>query len=153
METLEVQRQIRDILDRLERLEKPDQDGVAVSYTPTYDGATPGTTTYAANGQVGHYVRFGPLVFFYGRIQWTAATGTGDAHISIPVTAAATTNLNSTVAVAINNVTYTQDAPTGLVGASAAYFDIRSPITNAGATIVQVEAAGVINFSGFYEAA
>lgn len=151
----ETHRKIADLERRLRQLEAVSRIWYDKgTYTPTYvGGTTAGTTTYAANGQVGHWTRIGRMVFFYGRVEWTAATGTGNAQISIPFTAVNTTNLNAAVAVAINNVTFTQGAPTGLVAANTAYFDIRSPITNAGSTVVQIEAAGIVNFSGFFEVA
>lgn len=124
------------------------------TYTPTYTGGTtPGTTTYAANGQVGRYVRIGKLVFFYGRIEWTAATGTGNAQFSLPFTAANVTNLNGAVAIDVANVTFTNGTPTGIIQANTAYFLLRSPASNAASPIVQIEAAGTVNFSGFFEVA
>lgn len=147
-----IARKIDQILRRLDDLEAQSKINYAKgTYTPTYvGGTTAGTTTYAANGQVGEYTRIGRLVYFTGRVEWTAATGTGDARISIPFTASARTNLNWVVALGINNVTYAQNAPVGFINPSTAYFDIRSPITNAGATRSQVEAAGIVNFTGFF---
>ena len=143
---------IQDIQSVLEPLRKADTGGVAVSYTPTYEGGTtPGVTTYAANGQIGRYVRMGPLVFFYGRIQWTAATGTGQARISLPTTPVNTTNLFSSLSVDVNNVTFANSTPTGVLTPGVAYFFMRSPLTNAASTDVAIEAAGVVNFAGFFE--
>lgn len=122
------------------------------TYSPTYLGeTTPGTTTYAANGQVGHWTRIGRLVFFYGRVEWTAATGTGQANISLPFTPANVTNLNYGGGVDISGVTFANSTPTMLMSANLAFFRMRSPLTNAAPTTVQVEAAGIVNFSGFFE--
>lgn len=124
------------------------------TYAPTYlGGTTAGTTTYAADGQVGHYTRIGRLVFFYGRVQWTAATGTGNAQISLPFTPTNVTNLGGSVAIDTNTVTFANSAPQGLLQANAAFFLMRSPLTNAGSAVVQMEAAGIVNFSGFFEVA
>lgn len=140
-------RRIAAILPGL-RFVQQEQD----TYTPTYEGGTtPGTTTYAVNGQVGHYVRLGRLVFFHGRIQWTAATGTGQARISLPFTATNVTNLFSSLSVDTNNVTFANSTPTGVLTPGVAYFFMRSPLTNAASTDVAVEAAGVVNFAGFFE--
>lgn len=53
------------------------------TWTPTYvGGVTPGVTTYSV--QVGTWTRLGRAIFAYGRVVWTAATGTGNAHVSLP---------------------------------------------------------------------
>lgn len=53
------------------------------TWTPTLvGGTTAGTTTYA--NQVGYYTRIGNLVTCFARIVVTAATGTGDARVSLP---------------------------------------------------------------------
>lgn len=123
-------------------------------YTPTYTGeTTAGVTTYAANGQVGHYTRIGRLVFFYGRVEWTAATGTGNANVSLPFTPANVTNLNYGGGADTTGVTFANGTPVMLIGANLAFFRLRSPLTNAATATVQVEAAGTINFSGFFEVA
>lgn len=75
--SIELQRQIRGILDRLERIEKPDvllyQTG---TWTPALsgDGATPGTFTYNAGATGGSYTREGNTVTFRGRVYITAIT-------------------------------------------------------------------------------
>lgn len=131
--------------------------------TPIYDkgswvvtylgGTTPGTTTYAANGQVARWTRLGRMMFVRGRLEWTAATGTGNAQISLPFAPVNVTNLGGAIAVDTNNVTFTNSAPQGLLQANTAFFLLRSPITNAGSAVVQMEAAGIINFGGLYEVA
>src|SRR5262245_48178750 len=56
---------------------------VVSTWTVTYvGGTTAGVTTYSL--QDGKYIRIGSLVIFTGAVVWTAATGTGDARISLP---------------------------------------------------------------------
>ena len=56
------------------------------TYTPTLvGGTTAGTTTYTT--QVGFYTRIGNRVTFDLTIIYTAATGTGEARLSLPSTA------------------------------------------------------------------
>lgn len=148
---IELHRQIRDILDRLERLEKADLPGIATTYTPTYDGSTPGSTNYTT--QVGFYVKMGKLIFFWGRVTWTSATGTGNAQISLPTTSDATANSRSTVGVYPVNVTFANGSIVGHVPPNVAFFNMLSPATNAAGTAVAVETAGDIIFSGFFLAA
>lgn len=59
------------------------------TYTPTVDGATPGSTSYST--QFGNYIRVGNLVFCQGQISITGAMGTGDARFALPFTS---TNTN-----------------------------------------------------------
>lgn len=62
------------------------------SWTPTLVGqSTAGTTTYSS--QLGSYVRIGSLVWLWGNITITAATGTGNAVIGgLPITASGASN-------------------------------------------------------------
>lgn len=150
-DTLSLQRQIYDIVSRLERLETAELPGIATTYTPTYDGTTPGTTTYTT--QVGFYVKVGRLIFFWGRVTWTAASGTGTAVVSIPFTSDSTTNSRSTVGVYTTNVTFANGSIQAHIAPSTAFFVMLSPATNAAGTAIAVEAAGDIIFSGFFLAA
>lgn len=145
-----MQRQIRELQDRLERLEKTDallyQTG---SWSPTYvGGTTTGTTGYAV--QVGEYTRIGRFVHGQGRIVWTSATGTGVARISLPFTASSITNAYGAVALVTDNVTFGGAAPEGLIIPGAAYFELKYPASNANAVDIAVEAAGAVYFSVSY---
>lgn len=146
---LEIQRQIRDILDRLERLEKPDIGGQWTAYSPTYLGASSaGVTTYSV--QTGWYMRLSPLIFVTGLVVWTAATGTGNAVISLPFTPSSSVAFRAAGSLRITTVTFTTTTPQLIVDASAAQFTMESPASNAASNIVQVEAAGNVTFSLFY---
>lgn len=120
----------------------------ADTYTPTYLGSTTaGVTTYST--QTGAYVRIGPLVVATGTVVWTAATGTGNALISLPVTSAnAGQSYSGSLRVA--GVTYANDTPQMQIGANQAFFTMRSPLTNAAETVVQMEAAGNVIFTATY---
>jgi len=141
-------RLIREILNRLDQLEATahiiyDKG----SYIPTYTGrTTAGVTTY--NTQLGGYVRLGSGVFFWGSVIWTAATGTGDALISIPFTSAANTAFSP--AVRAVNVTFANGSIECQLDGNTAFFYMRSPATNAAPTNVAVEAAGALVFNGFF---
>jgi hypothetical protein len=122
----------------LERLRKADAGGVVVSYTPTCEGGTtPGTTTYSV--QVGAYIREGNKV-----------TGTGNARVSLPIAAVNTTDLDYSGGLDLVSVTFANSTPTLELIYNTAYFQMRSPLTNAGGTLVQMEAAGTIIFTVTY---
>lgn len=121
----------------------------AATYTPTYlGGTTPGATTYST--QQGWYWRIDSLIFVTGLVVWTAATGTGNANISLPVVPSTTYGFRAAGSVRLSGVTFAAGAPELLVSASAAFFTLESPTTNAAPTVVAVEAAGNITFSCFY---
>jgi hypothetical protein len=137
---------MRALEARLERIEKPDQGGVPVSYTPTYEGdSTPGVTTYSL--QEGTYIRIGNIVVVSGVVVWTGATGTGDARISLPIEGAS--GLNQSGSLRLVGVTFAAGTPQ-IEFSGTPYFKMRSPATNAGGTLVQVEAAGNIIFTVVY---
>ncbi len=119
------------------------------TYTPTYvGGTTAGVTTYTL--QQGSYVRIGSVVFFTCTVVWSAATGTGNARISLPFNASSTANQNYSLSLRNDGVTFANGTPQGQIGANTQFFIMISPITNAGGTTVAVEAAGTVIASGFY---
>lgn len=109
------------------------------TYTPTYlGGTTAGTTTYTF--QSGKYTRVGNLVTVIGQINWSAATGTGEARFSLPF---APVGGNSSGSVYLSAVTFANNTPGILLGVGA-HFTLTSPLTNAAGGIVQVEAVGAL---------
>ena len=119
------------------------------TWTPTYyGGTTAGTTTHAV--QVGSYTRIGDVTFFSIYITWTAATGTGNARISLPSTSRNTTNLRSTPTVLPDSVTYSSGPPKALILPNTNYIDIYTTTSNAGSAAIAVEAAGGLVITGFY---
>lgn len=116
------------------------------SYTPTYlGGTTAGVTTYSL--QSGAYLQIGPLVIVRGQVVWTAATGTGNAQVSLPFAPGAGNYAGSLV---LSAVTFANSAPELLVSAGNTFFVMQSPLTNAAAATVQMEAAGNITFTVAY---
>lgn len=119
------------------------------TYTPTYQGGTtPGTTTYTS--QVGSYVRLGSAVLFQARVEWTNATGTGEARISLPFAVANVTSQAFSASLNPSGVTYSQDFIVAQISPGTQYVAFRSPDSNAASTVVNVEAAGAVVVSGFY---
>lgn len=116
------------------------------NFTPTYNGTTPGTTTYST--QEGSYVRLGNnLVVVRAFLIWTNATGTGSVRLGgLPFTCA------SDVAFAVEtaNVTFANGSIQGLLVAGANSAQLVSPATNAGGTELSVEVAGVLRYTIAY---
>ena len=118
------------------------------TYTPTYLGTTtPGVTTYTA--QEGYYTRIGNIVFVNGLVVWTAASGTGNALISLPFVVDVA-RARATGDVRSQSVTFLNGSIQLLVSTTVAAFTLESPATNAASTNVAVEAAGNITFSLWY---
>lgn len=112
------------------------------TYTPEYyGGTTTGVTTYAAGGQTGAYTRIGSVVVCSFRVEWTGATGTGEARVTLPI--AATSATAQAAIVYPSSVAYGGDYLIGQIPASATYMNFRSPST-ATASVLNVEAAGVL---------
>ncbi len=119
------------------------------TWLPTYTGATaPGVTTYTF--QVGAYTRIGNVVIATGLVGWSAATGTGNAQILLPFTAANITNQDYSGSASLVSVTFANSTPTIELLFNTIRFQLRSPLTNAAGTIVQMEAAGQIMFTVTY---
>lgn len=122
------------------------------TYTPTYLGATTaGATTYTT--QVGFWTRTGRVVYFNGRVIWTAATGTGVAIISIPFTTANVTDMRYAIALRTDGLTFANNNVVGSLAPNVAAFSMTSLLTNAAPTNVNVEAAGDVIFTGWFNIA
>lgn len=120
------------------------------TYTPTYTGAsTAGSTTYSV--QIGHYARIGPLCWFSARVDWTAASGTGVAQISLPVQAKNTSNFAQTLSVYASNVTFAASGLIAVINPGATVAFVASPTSNGATASSTVEAAGLIILTGIYE--
>jgi hypothetical protein len=119
------------------------------TYVPTYvGGTTAGVTTYTT--QSGAWVRVGALMVATGTVVWTAATGTGNARISLPLASANVANQNYSGSLRTVNVTFANGTPQIIVVNNSAFFEMQSPLTNAASTTVAVEAAGNIVFTVNY---
>jgi len=119
------------------------------TWVPTYvGGTTAGATTYVT--QFGAWVRVGALVVATATLEWSAATGTGDARLSLPFTAVNTTNKFYAVPVRTNLVTFANSAPIGQLLNNTAYIVMTSPATNANSAVVAIEAAGLVIYTANY---
>ncbi len=153
----------RDLVRRLEQTQVTERPGGVTgfdtfydtsTYVPTYLGlSTAGVTTYTT--QIGAWTRIGNMVSVWGRVTWTAATGTGVAIISLPVAAIFSRVTRWPVAVYSANVTFTNGSLTAAMdsGVSTTTFVMNSPATNAAGTLVNVEAAGDVAFWCSYQVA
>lgn len=150
MSDAETHRHLDDLERRLAHLEAVSRlPYTSGTYQPTYlGGTTPGATTYSA--QSGFYVKIQRFVLAWGVVIWTAATGTGDAHVSLPFVSNTTAGSYHSGSVRLVNVTFANHAPELFINPNTAYFQMDSPLTNAGPTTVAIEAAGNIVFSVAY---
>lgn len=138
---LTMQRQIQALQIDLERLRKADAGDAYNTYTPTYTGGSAaGVTTYFI--QEGEYVCNGRIVFANGRINWSGATGTGEARVSLPFVIS--NQYRTTGSLFIDGVTFANSTPQILMVPGQQYFTMYSPLTNSSPTVVSVEAAGLI---------
>lgn len=139
---------IRDLAMRLERLERVDRAGSPLAYTPTYQGGTTaGVTTYST--QEGTYLTVGRLVIAIINLTWSAATGTGEARISLPLTIASDVALYSGFA-RYSAVTWTGGAPQIVLNAGNLHLRMQGVSSDAGATITVIEAAGAAAITAVY---
>lgn len=110
------------------------------TYVPTYvGGTTAGATTYTF--QSATWRKKGSELTVIGQINWSAATGTGEARFSLPFAPA---TYNASGSAWISGVTFANSTPVPLASVGNLYFVLDSPLTNAGNGRVQVEAAGSI---------
>lgn len=147
MSTEQTARYIRDIQNRLDLLESTAHLNYAKgTYTPTYlGGTTVGVTTYTF--QAGGWRRVGNQLTVVGQINWSAATGTGDARISLPI---APSGFNFAGSLWISAVTFANGTPQLQANAGNTYFIMNSPLTNAGSPTIQIEAAGTVIWTATY---
>lgn len=135
------------LVETLRTIDRP--SGQPVAYTPTYfGGATAGVTTYTT--QIGRWVRFGDVARVWGVVAWSAATGTGNARISLPFTHLNVSGFVSPVVVRLSTVTYAGDSFQAAIAPNTNYFQIEGITSNAGPTATAVEAAGTIAFATMY---
>lgn len=118
------------------------------TWTPTYvGGTTAGTTTYSV--QAGQWARFGPVVIAGAIVLWTAATGTGEARVSLPFTS----GVNNGFAYGsgfTDSVTIGTFTPYVFLNPNNQYVRLFTPANNAASALVNVEAAGDIRFTIAY---
>ena len=141
-------RQLADLERRVRRLEALDSlGGEAGSMTPTYyGGTTAGVTTYTF--RYGAYVRVGSVLLYSVRVQWSNATGTGNARVGGFPYAAATPSQHVAAAWSAN-IAFTSAGLHAYFGDGLNYLELYD-ITTAGAPIVAVDTAGDLILSGHY---
>lgn len=144
-----------DIARRLEQLERRLKDlermeaGVSGTWTVTYLGGTSaGATTYTT--QVTKYTQIGDVVAFSLFVIWTAASGTGNARVSLPFTTANVANQYGSAVVWIQDVTYTGTGVQAIIAPNTAYIEFSTPISNNVPTVLAVEAAGRFVITGLF---
>ena len=121
------------------------------TYVPTYlGGTTPGVTTYTY--QVGSWQRVGNWIQVVAALSWTAATGTGQALISLPFPSANITNFTQPLAIYTIGVTFAASGVQVAISPNTSVCVLNSPTSNGGSSLIQVEAAGTIFVGGSYHA-
>ena len=145
----DIYKRLEDIATRLERLERADSGAAVLAFTPTYNGATPGTTTYTT--QTGLYVKIGQLIIATGRVTWTATTGTGVAVLGgLPYTSQNVSNLRYPAIMWVSAVTFGGSFVEALLAENATAFTMYTTTSNVAASQLNVEAAGDIAFTLVY---
>lgn len=120
------------------------------SWTPTYFGlTTAGTTTYTM--QEGRYAVHGSVVELWGRVTWTAATGTGQAVIGgLPFAVPSIGNLFYPAALWVSDVTFGGSGVQLLGWPGQPQLRLYTLSSNATSTAINIEAAGDIIFNVRY---
>jgi hypothetical protein len=146
----ELARAIADLRERVRILEGLEVPTYATGvWTPAYKGeTTAGTTGHTT--QYGIYSRIGRAIIAIGYVVWSSATGTGNANITLPFTAANNGNQIPPVTLFTDGVTFASGSPQGAVIPNTSYFRIYYPANNASTTIIPVEAAGQVAFTATY---
>jgi hypothetical protein len=118
------------------------------TFTPTIIGlSSAGTASYTT--QTGEYTRIGNRVFFYTRVKWSSATGTGQMAVSgLPFTCAE----NCTCAILYDAVTFAASKEANALAISGQiYISLYTADPSGGAIAnTAVDAAGELFISGFY---
>jgi hypothetical protein len=146
MSDIRNQKRLSRRVGHTEVIERPGASGQTTlyeegTYTPTYTGGTtPGTTTYTL--QDGVWVRVGNVIHVTGAVVWSAATGTGNARISLPFTPAH----RGAGSLFVSGVTFAAGSPEIQIAGSA-FFEMYSPASNAAGTVIAVEPAGEVRFT------
>ncbi len=142
---------LADLRKRVKELEGRESPEYSFgTFTPTYNGVTPGTTTYTT--QFGSYTRIGRLVIAQGYLVWTATTGTGVVRLGgLPFTSLGpSSSYQFAFPVWTNNVTFANGSVQGVLQGGQTQAQLYSPITNGASTELTVEAAGDIRYTIVY---
>ncbi len=125
------------------------------TFTPTIDGSTPGTTNY--NSQNGYYTKIGNVVFVYGTIDLSSATGTVNATIgALPFTVKIQTNgiPQGSIIFSASGWTWAAARTTMtmrfIANSQTALINISKSLATS-ANLQMTNAAAVITFAGYYQ--
>jgi hypothetical protein len=121
------------------------------TFTPDVIGTTlAGAATYAANGQLGRYVRIGNIVFVSIVLSWTAHTGTGDLRVTgLPFAAGGPTGTRYALQIAPSSLTYANDIY-GNLGTGNDYIEPRTYSTGATTALIPMDTSAFMQVQGFY---
>jgi hypothetical protein len=117
------------------------------TFTPTFNGSTPGTTTHSL--QSGTYTKIGKVVYYNIRLAWTNTTGTGDGVIGgFPYTAQ---NAYHTTSILPSDYTLTAlNIMSGRIGFGATLDLFQTPVGGGTQSAVPVDTSGELTITGFY---
>jgi hypothetical protein len=122
---------------------------VTSTYSPAYYGlTTSGVTTYTAN--VGRYTRIGDVVVFSAYLNWTAVTGTGNAAVSLPFTAANVTNQFHTASLWYSSMNFSGSGIICTIAPNTNYAALWTPSSGGASSQLAIEAAGELIITGSY---
>lgn len=145
----EVIRRVAALEEKLRRPQAEQPISQSGTYTPTYLGGTiAGITTYTF--QTGSWQRVGNWIQVVAALSWTAATGTGQALISLPFPSANITNFTQPLAIYTIGVTFAASGVQVAISPNTSACVLNSPTSNGGSSLIQVEAAGTIFVGGSY---
>jgi len=117
------------------------------TFTPTFNGSTPGTTTHSL--QSGTYTKIGKVVYYNIRLAWTNTTGTGDGVVGgFPYTAQ---NAYHTTSILPSDYTLTAlNIMSGRIGFGATLDLFQTPVGGGTQSAVPVDISGELTITGFY---
>jgi len=119
-------------------------------FTVTIEGSTAaGAGTYTV--QHCTYQKIGRFVLIRGLVQWTAHTGTGDMRLILPFTHRGGTNFVGTLYLNVTGFAFTGPEVYGLISNSTNYATVRQVSTAGTDSVIGIQAAGTIRFTGMYE--
>ena len=120
-------------------------------FTPTVAGSsTTGSATYAT--QYGSYTKIGNTVYFHAVVNYSGATGTGSLRVTgLPFNTAS--GIARVFTVGLANISYSGDFVYGYSVAGTNQVGLAAVNNGAGTSTLYVDAAGLIEITGTYQAA
>jgi hypothetical protein len=117
------------------------------TFTPTYNGTTPGTTTYVL--QNGTYTKIGRAVYYNIRLAWSNTTGTGSGVVGgFPYTAQ---NAFHTTSILPSDYTITAlNIMSARIGFGASLDLFQTPVGGGTQSAAPVDTSAELTITGFY---